>query len=144
MFDVERSLSWWQSCICGICFVKRQGVRSRTNARRLEHGGQHGDGTTHPDCQQAAGCVHPARGAYATGPAADRRSGWAVCRKKLCAWELRRQVYYPIQVPTVFGPTSQGRSISLSLWERDDDRLPILHEWLTILAEVIDVDPQFL
>lgn len=81
---------------------------------RPDHVGQHGNGAADPDREQAARCLHPARGAHATRPAADRRGGRSVGREELGAGELRRQVMpcvpRPPHLPTPDPPVLRSSS----------------------------------
>lgn len=85
-------------CVWVICVSGRPSVRVRASSAitrltrlRRQDGGQHGHGTIDPDRQQAAGCVHAARRAYAARSAADRGGGRPECGQELRARELRRQ-----------------------------------------------------
>lgn len=77
--DKEREKESVRACVC-VCFVYlfarviTSGVTRITRLRRQD-GGQHGYGTVDPDREQAAGCVHAARRAYAARSAADRGGG---------------------------------------------------------------------
>lgn len=66
--------------------------RERITRLRRQDGGQRGYGTVDPDREQAAGCVHAARRAYAARSAADRGGGRPERGQELRARELRRQV----------------------------------------------------
>lgn len=81
-----------------ICVSERPSVRVRPSSiitrltrLRRQDGGQHGHGTIDPDREQAAGCVHATRRAYATRSAADRSGGRPECGQEFRARELRRQ-----------------------------------------------------
>lgn len=96
----ESALAYVYVCVsvCA-CVSERPSVRVRpssviTRFTRLprQDGGQHGYGAIDPDREQAAGCVHAARRAYATRSTADRSGGRSERGQELRARELCRQV----------------------------------------------------
>lgn len=72
-------------------YEQEQCNNARLTRLRRQDGGQHGYGTIDPDRQQAAGCLHAARRAYAARSAADRGGGRPECGQEFRARELRRQ-----------------------------------------------------